>query len=159
MKKLLIAAALLAVPGLASAQMMSGKQYVTKAGAGDQYEIQSSRLLLATTRNAGLRDYAKGMIRDHTQSTADVKRAAMRGRVMAGPPHLDAMGARNIAQLNRARGPARDALYIQQQKASHKMALDLQQGYASNGTIAPLKMAATKIVPVVQHHIEMLDRM
>ena len=95
MRKLLIAAALLAVPGLASAQMLTGRQYVTKAGASDQYEIQSSRLILNSTRNPDLRSYAQDMIRDHQASTADVKRAAMRAHVMAGPPHLDAMGARN----------------------------------------------------------------
>ena len=159
MKKLLIVAALLGLPGVASAQTLSGKQYVTKAGASDQYEIQSSRLVLATTRNAGLRTFAREMIRDHQQSTADVKRAAARGGVVAGPPHLDAMGARNVAQLNRARGPARDALYIQQQKTSHRMALDLQQDYARTGRVAPLRMAAAKIVPVVQHHIGELARM
>ena len=159
MNKLMIAAVALALPGMASAQMLSGKQYVTKAGASDQYEIQSSRLILNSTRNPNLRSYAQDMIRDHQASTADVKRAAMRAHVMAGPPHLDAMGARNIAQLNRARGPARDALYIQQQKKSHQMALDLQQGYARDGREQPLKMAATKIVPVVQHHLGMLQRM
>ncbi len=159
MSKLLIAAALCAVPGLASAQMLTGRQYVTKAGASDQYEIQSSRLVLNSTRNPDLRSYAQDMIRDHQASTADVKHAAMRAHVMAGPPHLDAIGARNIAQLNRARGPARDALYIQQQKKSHQMALDLQQNYARNGRELPLKMAATKIVPVVEHHLGMLQKM
>lgn len=159
MNKLILTAALLALPGLASAQAMTGRQYVAKAGASDQYEIQSSRLVLASTRNAGVRRYANEMIADHTKSTAEVKRAAMRGHVVAGPPHLDAMGARNVAQLRRARGPARDALYIQQQKKSHQMALDLQQAYAKDGSVQPLKTAATTIVPVVQHHIDMLNRM
>ena len=120
MKKLILAALLTTVPGLAAAQSMTGRQYVRMAGASDQYEIQSSRLVLQTTRNPALRRFASEMVRDHNKSTADVKRAAMQGRIMAGPPHLDAMGARNIAQLRRARGVARDALYIQQQKVSHQ---------------------------------------
>lgn len=159
MKKLMIAAALLALPGLASAQALTGRQYVAKAGASDQYEIQSSRLVLASTRNGEVRRFARDMIADHTKSTADVKRAAARGRVVAGPPRLDAMGARNVAQLRRARGPARDALYVQQQKKSHQMALDLQQGYARTGDVAPLRRTAAMIVPVVQHHLGMLEKM
>lgn len=159
MKKLLIALCLTAVPGLAAAQATSGREYVRMAGAGDQYEIQSSRLVLQTTRNPALRRFASEMIRDHTKSTADVKRAAMQSRVMAGPPRLDAMGARNIAQLRRARGPARDALYIQQQKLSHQKALDLQQGYARSGDVRPLMRVASTIVPVVQHHIGELSHM
>ena len=39
------------------------------------------------------------------------------------------------------------------------MALDLQQNYARNGRELPLKMAATKIVPVVEHHLGMLQKM
>lgn len=159
MKKLMIAAALLTLPGLASAQAMTGRQYVTKAGASDQYEIQSSRLILASTRNGELRRFAREMITDHTKSTADVERAATRGRVVAGSPRLDAMGARNVAQLRRARGPARDALYIQQQKKSHRMALDLQQGYARDGDVPSLRRTAATIVPVVQHHLGMLETM
>ena len=159
MKKLIIAAALIAVPSLVSAQALTGKQYVAKAGASDQYELRSSKLVLATTRNPALRQFATEMVRDHTRSTADVKRAAVQGRVVAGPPRLDAVGTRNIAQLTRARGPARDALYIQQQKVSHQAALDLQQGYARRGDVAPLRTTAAKIVPVVQHHIGELARM
>lgn len=159
MKKLMIATALLSVPGLAAAATMTGSQYVAKAGASDQYEIQSSRLVLATSKNAALRGFAQQMIKDHTQSTAEVKAAALQGKVKAGPPHLDAMGARNIAQLRAAKGAARDALYVQQQKKSHQTALALQQGYAADGGVAPLKATAAKIVPVVQHHLGELARM
>lgn len=159
MNKLMIAAALLAAPGLAAAQALPSGRYVAKAGASDQYELQSSRLVLATTRNPELRTFANHMVRDHTKSTADVKRAALRSGVRAGPPHLDATGVRNIAQLRRARGPARDALYIQQQKASHDEALRVHGDYARDGAAPPLRRAASNIVPVVQHHIDELQRM
>ena len=159
MNKFILAAILTSLPGLAAAQVTTGRQYVRMAGAGDQYEIQSSRLVLATTRNPALRRFASMMVRDHTKSTADVKRAAMMGHVMAGPPALDAMGARNIAELRRARGAARDALYIEQQKAAHQRALELQQGYAAHGDVRPLARTASMIAPVVQHHIGELSRM
>ena len=159
MLKLIVAASLLAVPAAVMAQPMTSARYVMKAGASDQYEMQSSRLVLATTRNGDLRRFANEMVRDHTKSTADVKRAALRSRVKAGPPHLDPMGARNVAQLRRARGPARDALYIQQQKAAHQDALRLHGDYARNGSAPALRMVASGIVPVVQHHVDELSRM
>ena len=83
----------------------------------------------------------------------------MAGKVTAGPPMLDAMGAANIAKLKAATGPTRDSMYIAQQKKSHQMALTLQEGYSTSGTVAPLKAAATKIVPVVKHHIAELSTM
>lgn len=159
MKKLILTAILLATPGLAAAQAVNGRQYVRMAGASDSYEIQSSRLVLATTRNPGVRRFAAAMIRDHSKSTADVKRAARRAGIVPMPPRLNAMQARDLAQLRRARGPARDALYIQQQKAAHQMALDLQRDYAARGDVRPLAATASTIVPVVQHHIGELRRM
>lgn len=39
------------------------------------------------------------------------------------------------------------------------MPKSLQSGYATDGKVAPLKAAASKIVPVVKHHISMLDKM
>lgn len=155
-----IAALALSVPAAPLlAQTVSPATYVKKAGASDLYEKTSSRLVLATTKNAKLRGFANDMIRDHTTSTNEVKAAAMKAHLHPMPPKLDAMGARDVAALRRAHGTARDTLYIDQQKKSHQMALELHQNYASNGTAAPLKMAAGKIVPVVQHHIEMLQSM
>lgn len=157
---LLAATALLVLPATpALAQTMSSATYVMKAGASDLYERESSKLVLQSTTNADLKNYAKMMVTDHTKSTADVKAAALKSKVKVAPPKLDAEQSRNIAALRAAKGADRDALYIEQQKASHQAALTLQQDEAANGKAKPLMMAATKIVPVVQHHIDMLNGM
>ena len=160
MIKVLFAAALLGIPTVAVAQVApSPATYVSKAGAGDQYEIQSSKLVLATTKNPVLKQFATMMVSDHNKSTADVKAAAMRSKLTPKPPMLDAMGTRNIAALKAARGPSRDVLYISQQKIAHQNALSLHQGYAQAGTAPALKQVAASIAPTVQHHIEMLSSM
>lgn len=159
MKTMLCAAMLLAVPTIASAQAMSGQTYVMKAGASDLFERDSSRLVASSTTNAKLKGFAEKMIADHTKSTDEVKAAAMKAGMKVAPPHLDAMQTRNMAALRAAKGAERDRLYISQQKTSHQQALEVQQAYAQNGTVQPLKMAAAKIVPVVQGHIQMLQSM
>jgi predicted outer membrane protein len=60
--------------------------------------------------------------------------------------------AEMIAQLQAENGPARDAAYIAQQKASQGKALAVQQAYAADGSAPALKMAAAKIVPVVREY-------
>jgi len=161
MNRILLATAIVAAP-LAAVQAqapVTPATYVKMAGASDQYEIQSSRLLLQTTQNAKLRDYANMMIADHEKSTADVKAAAQAAGLTVAPPRLDATGLRNVAALRATKGTLRDQLYVRQQKTSHDKALALHQGYAANGSAASLKTAAGQIVPVVQHHIEMLNGM
>ncbi|MFS0772082.1 DUF4142 domain-containing protein [Sphingomonas sp. 1P08PE] len=154
-----IALVAIAAAGPAMAQTMTAKTYVAKAGAGDLYEKQSSQLVLGSTQNAQLRDFANQMIADHTKSTADVTAAAKQAGMAVPAPKLEPMQARNIAALRAAKGDARDRLYVQQQKTAHQMALDLHRGYASNGTSAPLKTVATSITPVVEQHLQHVQGM
>lgn len=153
----LAAAAVIAVP--ATAQVMAPTDYVTAAGASDMYEKESSRLVLQTTKDPKIRSFAQMMIKDHTKSTADVKAAARRAKVTVPPPALLPPQAEMIAQLRAAEGPARDTTYVAQQRTAHQQALELHQSYAAQGSEAPLKAAAAKIAPVVQHHLEMLQSM
>ena len=136
---------------------MSPSDYVMQAGASDLFEMTSSRLVLASTKDPKVRMFAQMMIKDHTTSTNEVKAAARKDKVAVMPPKLNSMQADMVAQLKAAKGADRDTLYMQQQAQSHQMALQLQQSYAANGTAPDLKMAAGMIVPVVQNHIAMVQ--
>jgi putative membrane protein len=158
MKRYLLAATMAlsaATPGFAQ----NAAEYVMKAEAGDLYEKQSSQLVLKTTKDAKIRDFAQMMATDHTKSTADLKAAAQASGLTAKPAALDAKKTAMIADLTKASGTKRDQVYLAQQKAAHQEALSLHQGYASAGEKSALKAVAVKIVPVVQHHIEILSTM
>ena len=152
-----LAAALVAAP--LYAQAMTPDDYVKAAGASDLFEIQSSQIVLGSTQDPKIKMFANRMIRDHTKSTAEVKAAAMKAGMTPPPPMLMPAQADQVSQLQAQTGKDRDTTYISQQRASHDQALALQQGYAQDGTSPPLKAAAKKIVPVVQHHIDMLKSM
>ncbi len=150
---------LTAVSTPAFAQVMTPAEYVKTAGASDLYERQSSELVLQTSQDPKVKAFATMMIAHHSKSPADVKAAAAKAKVKASPPVLMPAQAELIAQLRAEQGPARDARYIAQQKAAHGQALSVQKAYATEGTAAPLKEAAAKIVPVVEHHIHELMMM
>jgi putative membrane protein len=153
-----IVALTLGMSGAASAQSVSPAQFVAKAGASDKFEIESAKLETASS-NPDVAKFANQMITDHTQSTQMVKQAAMADKLTPKPPMLDAKQKSDLAALGAANGTARDTLYVAQQKMSHTAALNLMQGYASNGTATNLKTAAGQIVPVVQMHKDMIDKM
>jgi putative membrane protein len=152
-------AATLTVITPAYAQVMTPGEYIMIAGASDLYERQSSQIVLSSTTDPKVRDFATMMIEHHTKSTEDVKTAARAAKLKVAPPTLMPAQAEMIAQLNAESGPARDAAYLAQQKAAHGQALAVQQAYAREGTSAPLRSAAGAIVPVVEHHIMMLKAM
>lgn len=157
--KYFVATLALAVPIPAFAQAMTPAEYVATAGAGDLYERQSSQIVLQSTANPQVREFARMMVGDHGKSTAMVKAAAAKSRVKAPPPKLMPLQAEMIAQLKAEKGTMRDAAYIAQQRAAHGQALTVQQAYAEGGTAPALRAAAASIVPVVEHHIEMLKQM
>ncbi|HEX8484031.1 DUF4142 domain-containing protein [Sphingomonas sp.] len=159
MKLAITTALIFAGAAPAAAQVMPPAQYVKNAGASDLYEITSSRTVLESTADPKVRSFAQMMIAHHTKSTAAVKAAATRARVRAPKPMLNPVQAELVAQLRAETGTARDTTYIAQQRQAHGQALALQQAYASEGKAAPLKAAATKIVPVVKSHIAMLKTM
>jgi putative membrane protein len=142
----------------AYAQAMTSAEYVAAAGAGDTYEIQSSQTVLQTTQDPKIQSFAQMMIQDHTKSTAKIKAAALTAKVKA-KPMLTPTQAEMLTQLRAETGTARDQAYIAQQKQAHQQALTIHQSYAEGGKNAALKTVATNVVPVVQHHIEMLKTM
>jgi putative membrane protein len=148
---------LTAVPALA--QVMTPSEYVATAGASDLYERTSSQIVLETTQDPKVTEFARMMLDAHAKSTQDVKAAAARSRVRAAPPQLTPTQMEMVAEL-RSEGPGtRDGAYIAQQKTAHGQALAVQQAYAREGTAPALRAAAGTIVPVVEHHIMMLKSM
>lgn len=142
-----------------AAQTTDATTYVTKAGASDLYERTSSQLVLQSTRDPKVREFATMMIRDHQKSTADVKKAAAAARVRVPAAKLEPAQAQMVAELRSKTGADRDRTYVTQQRTAHQQALALHSGYAQGGTAAPLKAVAAATAPVVQHHIEMLQGM
>ncbi len=159
MKTLLFLTPVLFLAAPAAAQVMAPAEYVATAGASDLYERTSSQIVLETTTDPKVRSFAQMMVTEHAQSTADVKAAAAKSRVSPPPAKLNPLQTELVAELRAEQGPARDAAYISQQKASHGQALNVQKAYAMEGTAPALKAAAATIVPVVEKHIELLKAM
>lgn len=126
--------------------------YISKAGAGDMWEIESSKALLAKSTNADVKKFAQMMIDDHGKSTAKVKAAAAAAKLTVTSPKLDPDQQKMLDEIKAADAKSIDALYLAHQKAAHDAALALHQGYAAGGDTDSLKKAAAEIVPVVETH-------
>ena len=130
--------------------------FITKAAQSDEFERREGRLAATRSHNHHVRDFAKMMVRAHTQTTADLKMAIRSaGMTPPPPPALTDDQMRMMDDLKHAHGPDFDKTYIDQQVQAHQMALDLMQGYAQNGRPSPIRDAAAKTAPLVQQHLDM----
>ena len=155
-----LAIAPVAATAVAAAPATTAKtapSYITKAGASDLYEIESSQLALQKSTRADVKKFAQMMIDHHRMTTREVVAAAAKDRQTVAPPKLDAGQTRMIGELRGASGAAFDTVYLTQQKQAHQMALDLHRSYARSGDKPALKQVAAKAVPIVQKHIAALN--
>lgn len=154
------AAAADAAPSADTAAMpVDAATYVAKAGAGDLWEIESSKALLAKSTDAKTKAFAQMMIDNHGKSTAKVKAAAEAAKIEVALPKLDAAQQTMLDEIKAADAAGIDAVYIAHQKTAHDAALALHRAYATNGDTEGLKTAASEIVPVVEGHIAELGKM
>lgn len=133
--------------------------YVAKAAAADQFEIESSRALLAKSENSETRQFAEMMVDDHGQSTARIKAAAREADIEPAAPALDASQQRMLDEIEQADAARIDSVYLRHQRAAHDAALALHRSYADAGDAAALKSTAAAIVPVIEKHRARLEEM
>jgi putative membrane protein len=130
--------------------------FVTKAAQSDEFERQEGRLAERRAHDRHVRMFAQEMVSAHTRTTQDLKAAIRRaGMTPPPPPALSDDQARMLGDLRGAHGDKFDRLYVGQQIQAHQETLGLMQGYAQSGQPGPIRDAAAKTAPLVQHHLDM----
>ena len=139
---------------------MTTPQYIMAASQSDEFEIQEGRMAANRAKSVDLRRFGSKMVSDHTKTTDTLHDAIMKaGMSIPPPPPLRPDQMQMVAQLRQLHGADFDKAYIMQQMQSHQEALRVQSGYAHNGDIPPVRVAAAEAVPIVKLHISMLNQM
>jgi len=130
--------------------------YVLQAGAGDLFEIESSRAILKRTKDPAIRDFAQMMVSAHTDSSAKLKQAAASAGLPPRSPALSADQRKMLDGIGAAAGSEADRAYVRAQRTAHQQALSLHQTYAASGEAPALKALAAQLAAVVQRHLDAL---
>ena len=150
---------LMTIPSAAAfAQQQAAGEYLKKAAAGDLYEKQSSELALANSKNREVQTFARQMIADHDKSTADLAASAKLAGIKPASAELEPKHIGMLAELRKLVDEPFDRAYLDQQRKAHAEALALHRDYAAKGEMPPLRQTAANIVPVVEHHLTMLEK-
>ena len=131
------------------------RRFIQAAAGADQYEILAARIAVIESRDPHVIAFAHEMLQDHSESSEQLRQAALRSGLAPGP--VEGIGpeqAALLAALQGARGSDFDKLYANQQLLAHQAALTVLQTYASRGQDANLRRAALAIEPMVQRHLE-----
>jgi putative membrane protein len=149
-----------AAVGLGAAALANNATtYVPNAAISDMYEIESSKLAEQKATSPAIKAFAKQMIADHTGTTAKLKATLKTAKLGITPPTaLDARRQGMIDNLKAATAGDFDKTYLDQQTNAHREAITLHSGYAEDGENSALKKLASGAVPIIRHHLEMVQK-
>ena len=135
------------------------QDFVTLAAQSDMLEIESSKLALTKSDN-GKKQFADQMIKDHTQTSTELKGLVTGSKARrACPPALDKAHQEKLDKLNKASGRDFTREYDALQVSAHKDAVSLFERYSKEGDNPELKAFAAKHLPHLQEHLKMAQEL
>ena len=135
----------------------STQDFVTQAAISDMAEIESSKLA-ATKTDGKTKVFAEKMIKDHAETSLELKGLVTGGKVKATlPTEMDAAHKSKVDKLKGLSGASFAKEYDDMQVAAHKDAVSLFERYAKSGENAELKAFAAKTLPHLQMHLKMAE--
>jgi putative membrane protein len=157
--KLAIAFAFLPTAAWAQAPATTA-DFVKTVAMSDMLEIQSSQLALGRSPDADTKPFAEKMVKDHTQTSVELKSLVDSGKVKAElPTAMDSDHLKKLDELKAKSGKDFDAAYDRLQLQAHEEAVALFEQYARSGDNADLKAWALKTLPHLKEHLAMAKRL
>lgn len=150
--------ALAAPPAADAPAAPSDEDFVKMASGAGLAEVNFGKLALEQTSNADVKAFAQHMIDDHTKINEELLKVSNKDNFTPAA-QMDAKDREMFTKLSNMKGADFDRPYVQSQLAAHKGAVALFQSEAKDGKNADLKAFAEKNLPILQHHLDMAEKL
>ncbi|WP_316831702.1 DUF4142 domain-containing protein [Pedobacter aquatilis] len=132
-------------------------KFATTAAVGGMAEVELGKMALEKSSNAQVKEFATMMVNDHGKANSELKMIAEAKNITL-PTTVDDEHMKKMDELSKKQGKDFDKAYVDAMVDGHKSTLDLMQKEAKDGMDAELKTFAGKTTPVVQAHLEMINK-
>jgi putative membrane protein len=142
-----------------AAEPITDDVFIRDAFASAQTEISLSQLALQKSTNAGVKKFAKAIIKDHSAAN-DQLRTLAASRKLSVPTALSRDGQQQIENFKNIDTKGFDAAYREQIQQTHTSAIELFDQVAKNPRAdAELRVFASKRLPLYKKHNQMIDKL
>ena len=118
-------------------------------------EVEAGKLALEKSQNADIKKFAQMMIDDHTKALGEIESLAQSKNVKL-PDGIGAVHKTKEVALKALSGNTFDNQYAKRAgTGDHESTLKLLKKIQADSKDADLKALATKMVPTVEHHLDM----
>jgi putative membrane protein len=138
-----------------TATAMTDNDFMTEAAVGGMAEVELGKMASTKAQNADVKKFAQMMVADHTKANTELKALATKKSVTL-PTELDAKHKSTMTEMQGLSGAAFDKAYIAGQLADHEKTVKMFQAQAQSATDPDVKAFATKTLPTLQEHLDMV---
>lgn len=132
-------------------------EFMTKAAQSDMTEIQTSKLALQKSQDPTVKSFAQQMIKDHTNSSQQLKQIA-RSKGFTLPTSIGSDNQALLTKLRNTSGQTFNRAYMQGQIQAHTKTEAEYQKYIKQGQDSDLQAFANKVSPIVSEHLQMAQK-
>lgn len=133
----------------------SDRKMLEDLAQGNMAEVDAGKMALEKSQNAEVKKFAQQMVDDHTKALGEVQALATAKNVML-PDGAGAMAKTRGTALKALSGNLFDKEYAKRAGVGdHESTVKLLQKMQKDGKDSDLKALAGKMLPTVEHHLEM----
>jgi putative membrane protein len=128
-------------------------QFVIDAAHADMMEIESANIAQQNASSQRVKDYAAMMLRDHTNSSNELK-SFVSGRNVTLPDSLPKKDRQHLESMRKMQGKTFDNHYMQMMNQDHSKVVTKFKNASTNLADAQLKSWAAQKLPTLQMHLD-----
>lgn len=143
--------------GNANRLMSSDMKFANEAAMGGMAEVQLGQLAAQKGASDEVRQFGQKMVDDHSKANQDLMQVAS-GKGLTLPTALDAKHQADMQKLSALSGDKFDKAYVDMMLKDHKKDVGDFQKESTGGADADIKSFATRTLPTLQEHLQMIQR-
>ena len=153
-----LAAALPLSSGWAQTGAAPDSSFVLQAGQAGTAEVQSAQLAEKRGHRSDVRQVAQTLVRDHEWINQKLAMVAQHDN-MTAPTEPDRQQQAMLQHLRGLHGAAFDRHWLNDQAMMHEQAIRLFRTEAEQGSDANLKQLAATVLPRLEEHLRMIEKL
>jgi len=139
------------------AGMSADTKFAMMAAMGGMEEVEMGRLAAEKGASDEVRQFGQRMVDDHTKANQELTQLAS-SKGMTLPATLDPKHQADMQKMSALSGEAFDKAYVKMMVKDHKKDVGEFQKESTRGADADIKGFATRTLPTLQEHLQMIQR-
>ncbi len=129
--------------------------FMNEAAPGGMAEVELGRMAASQGMSKEVKAFGQKMVEDHSKANQELMQLAQQKKVML-PPDVMPKHKETMAKLSKLKGADFDREYVKAMVEDHEKDVAAFDNEAKTGADADVKAFATKTLPTLQMHLQMI---